>query len=137
MKYQLVLSIQGATDEELAAGLAAARAYFKQRDIDIDGAALAVEEDAIRTEAYIDDQPPYDDNNELWHQLACQWREAENTAFDAVRAVRPDLPEEGYIGLGAQDERGEWVCKPGGVMMSLPDKYDADAKVARQDVVTE
>lgn len=97
---------------------------------------MAVEENAIRTEASICDQPPYDDNNDLWYQLSVQWRDAEDAAFDAVRTLRSDLPEESFVGLGAQNKRGEWVCKPGCVMMTLPDPDDADAAVARQGAAT-
>ena len=122
-RSRLVLHVEGANEDELARGLAAANAVL-HRDGDIDFVA-AMAANAARDFIMLDDKlEPINDISEQEHRLAKLWEDALGAALDACCAGWSDQPTRGFwLGIGAGGDMIQpWYSNPPVATFKLGDE---------------
>lgn len=112
-RRKLILHMEGAREEELARGVAAAEAVlYRDGDIDLVGAMAA---NASREFImYDDDNHPINDITAEEHRLATLWEDALGAALDPCCAGWPKQPVRGFwlgIDTGGDTIR-PWYARP-------------------------
>ena len=110
---KLILQVEGASEEEIARGVAAAEAVlYRDGDIDLVAAMAA---NASRDFIMLDDDlQPINDITEEEHRLARLWEDALGAALDACCAGWPEQPRRGFwLGIDAGgDTLRPWYAQP-------------------------